>query len=655
MKVSSKLYSTFIILLFIILILGYAGFLVQRTLNTTFQKYAGKILPSAIEAIEMRAEMERVSEYSKLYEITGNGENRWRAWNSISGLQHELTTYLNNSRGHVTDSTLASINSNITSFMVYASNFLRTDKSTNPEKYEENKNLMNIQQLRVSYTLKALIDKDVANTKHTETILGEKTRTSLLLIICAIGLALVVFILAVVNTYLSILKPIKSLTETAKGIGDGNVEGKIDDFILIKDDEIGILARSFRKMVNHLVEVCESRNELNTEVNEEIEEKGKIIEYNEKLLQMKSASEPKSLEQAELLSNYSDNLLQPINGILGFVELLNQSTLSPEKKDFFVSQIKNNAVSLSQLIEDLSDLAKIESGKFKIRKTSFPALDLITEVTKLAETEKLKVHKKEIRIISNPDTSINELYADKYRIKQVFKKLIDNAIQHTEKGVIEIGYEQNKKDKRISFYIKDSGTGIPSYIRQTIFNKQKNQPNNLDKVGFSLAVCKSILNEMDGEIWMESTEGEGTTVYFSIKNEKKNTSFEPITSSNLDWSKRTILIADDEEINKVLIKECLEQTKVNLIYAQNGKEAVYLFSKTPNIDLILMDLKMPEMNGYKATEIIKTQNKDIPIIANTAYAMLYERESCLEKGFDDYIAKPFSVSDLITIINKHLK
>jgi len=199
--------------------------------------------------------------------------------------------------------------------------------------------------------------------------------------------------------------------------------------------------------------------------------------------------------------------------------------------------------------------------------------------------------------------------------------------------------------------------GVPSHIRQSIFNRQKGQPNNLDnkQVGFSLAVCKGILQEMNGDIWMESTEGEGTTVYFSIKQEAKQLTNEPITSSNLDWRDKTILVADDEEINKILISECLEQTNVKLLFARNGKEAVYLFSTTPKIDLILMDLKMPEMDGYKATEIIKIQNKNIPIIANTAYAMLYERDSCLEKGFDDYIAKPFSVSDLITIINKHLK
>jgi len=657
LKVSSKLYSTFVILLFIILILGYAGFLVQRTLNSNFQKYAGKILPNAIEAIKMRAEMERVSEYSRLYEITGNGENRWKAWNAINGLQRDISTYTLSSKGHIADSTLKNINNNIALFIQYSSNFLKTEKNQSPGKHEELKNLMNIQQLRISYTLNVLIDKDVLSTKQTETILGEKTRTSLLLIICAIAIALLVFIIAIISTYLSILKPIKSLTDTAKIIGEGNVEGTIEDYILIKEDEIGILARSFRKMVSHLVEVFESRNELNTEVNEEIEKKSQIIEYNDKLLKMKSKGEVGNSDQLTLFTTYSDNLIQPINGILGFIELLNQTNLSPEKKDYFISQIRNNAVSLSQLIEDLSDLAKIESGKLKINKSIFPAIDFLTEIIKIAEIEKLKVHKKEVKIITKPDTSITEFYTDKYRIKQIFKKLIDNAIQHTTKGQIEIGFELIQKEKKILFHVKDTGMGVPSHIRQSIFNRQKGQPNNLDnkQVGFSLAVCKGILQEMNGDIWMESTEGEGTTVYFSIKQEAKQLTNEPITSSNLDWRDKTILVADDEEINKILISECLEQTNVKLLFARNGKEAVYLFSTTPKIDLILMDLKMPEMDGYKATEIIKIQNKNIPIIANTAYAMLYERDSCLEKGFDDYIAKPFSVSDLITIINKHLK
>jgi CheY-like chemotaxis protein len=362
-------------------------------------------------------------------------------------------------------------------------------------------------------------------------------------------------------------------------------------------------------------------------------------------------------DQPSLIALYTDNLTQPINGILGFVELLNQSTISPEKKDYFLSQIKNNAVSLSQLIEDLSDLAKIETGTFKLSKKSFSLIDLFTEMVRLAEYEKNRLFKTTLQLVTKPDIEIKNIISDKYRLKQIFKKLIDNAIQYTDKGQIEIGYEALTKEKKIQFYVKDSGHGIPSHIRHTIFNKHKSRSFNFDnkQIGLSLAICKSILEEMGGEIWMESTEGEGTSVYFTISIENKVQDYEPITSSNVNWKDKVFLVVDDEEINKVLITECLEKTQATLLYAKNGKEAVYMFSTTPKLDIILMDIKMPEMDGYKATEIIKIQNKDIPIIANTAYAMIYERENCLQNGFDDYIAKPFSVSDLITVINKHLK
>jgi len=657
LKVSSKLYSTFVILFFIILILGYAGFLVQRTLNSNFQKYAGKILPNAIEAIKMRGEMDHVTEYARLYELTENGENRWKAWNAINGLQRSLTVYTASGTGHINDSTLRNIKSNVNLYIQYAGALLKTDKKLNPDSHEQLKNDMNIQQLRISYSLTKLIDQDVQNTKETESILGEKTKVSLIIIILAISLALLVFVWAVISTYLSILKPIKSLTKTAEIIGDGNVEGTIEDSILIKEDEIGILARSFRKMVNHLVEVFESRNDLNTEVNEEIEKKSQLIEYSDQLLRQKNKSKSSNNEQSILLASYSDSLSQPINGILGFIELLKQSSISVEKKDYFIQQIKDNAISLSQLIEDLSDIAKIETGNFKITKTTFSTIELLTEVVRLAETEKKKFHKNEIRIITQQNPSITDIYSDKYRIKQIYKKLIDNAIEHTEKGQIEIGIDSIKNEKRIQFSIKDTGNGIPSHIRHTIFNKQKNKTNNFDNktIGFSLAVCKSIVQELEGDIWIESTEGEGTTVFFSIKKDSNEKIDEPITSSSVDWKNKVILIVDDEEINKILISESLANTKAQLLFAKNGKEAVYVFTQTPKIDLILMDLKMPEMDGYKATEIIKTQNPNIPIIANTAYAMLYERESCFEKGFDDYIAKPFSVSDLVSIINKHIK
>jgi len=657
LKVSSKLYSTFIILFIIILTLGYAGFMVQDTLNNNFQKYAGKILPNAIEAIKMRAEMERVSEYSRLYELTGDGENKWKAINAINGLERGLKIYTISARGHIVDSTLKDITSNISLFISYSQNFLNTDKSVNPGSYEQYKNLMNIQELKISFSLNTIIDKDVISTKKTESLLGETTHQSMVLILFAIGISLIVFLLAVVATYLSIVKPIKSLTKTAKIIGEGNVEGTIETYILDKNDEIGVLAQSFKKMVKHLIEVFESRNELNTEVNEEIEKRSKVLEHNERLLKMKSKNDNPKNEQSSLIASFTDNLTQPINGILGFVELLHQSTISPEKKEYFISQIKNNAVSLSQLIEDLSDLAKIESGKFKLSKVSFPLIDLFTEIVRLAELEKNKLYKTDLRLVTQPDISIGTIFFDKYRLKQILKKLVDNAIQYTEKGQIEIGYDAFQQEKKIQFYVKDSGNGIPSHIRQTIFNKQKSQSNTIDnkQIGLSLAICKSIIEEMGGDIWMESTEGEGTIVYFTISIENQTNVFEPLTVSNVDWKDKVFLVVDDEEINKVLITECLEKTNATLLYAKNGKEAVYMFSTTPKLDIILMDIKMPEMDGYKATEIIKIQNKNIPIIANTAYAMMYERENCLENGFDDYIAKPFSVSDLITVINKHLK
>ena len=196
--------------------------MVQKTLNTNFQKYAGKILPNAIEAIKMRGEMERVSEYAKLFELTGNGENRWNSWNSINGLKRSLSIYIESSKGHINDSTLKSINTNVLLFIDYAESFLKTDKNKNPEAFEQAKNLMNVQLLKLSYTLKFLIDKDVENTKRTEAILGEKTRQSLVLIICVIILAITIFIFAVVITYISILKPIKSLTDTAQ-IGRAHV------------------------------------------------------------------------------------------------------------------------------------------------------------------------------------------------------------------------------------------------------------------------------------------------------------------------------------------------------------------------------------------------------------------------------------------------
>ncbi len=656
MKVSNKLYSTFLVLLIIIFALGYAGIIVQQSLNTNFQKYAGKVLPSAIEAIKMKAEMEQVMEYSHLYEITSKGENRWKAWNEISNIKRSLIIYTTNSKGHVPDSVLKMIKANVTLFIEYASKYLQIDKTIDSGSTEQYKNLMKIQELKVTYTLKKLIDKDVANTKKTESILKDKTKLSFYLIIIALIVSIVIFLISILNTYFSILKPIKSLTTTSEIISKGNIETKINPTLLKKTDEIGSLARSFDTMVSYLTEMNESRNDLNIEVNEELEKNSKIIESNETLLKLKEKMEHAPLQQSTMLSTFSDDILAPINGILGYVELLNQYAISPEKRQLFTVNIKDNALVLLKFIEDLSNLAKIETGKFKILNTAFSLNDFLLQIITICESELDKAGKKHVQVVPDIDSSINIVFSDRYRLKQVFVKLIENAVKYTEYGSITIGYKFNENNGTILFYVKDTGIGIPENQSHHIFEKYKYLTRTDKKnTGFGLAVCRGIIGELKGEIWMESIDGSGTTVFFNVKYLTPAIENQIKETTHYNWADKLFLVADDEEINKVLIKECLESTKVSILFADNGLDAVNIFKNNKNIDLILMDIKMPEMDGYEATKLIKNIDSRIPIIANTAYAMLYERDKCLEIGCDDYIAKPFNITDLLSVINRNLK
>jgi len=594
--------------------LGYAGFMVQRSLNHNFQKFAGKILPSAIESVKMKANMDQIMEYSRLYELTGNGEHKWKAWNAFNAVDQNLSIYIINSKGHLPDSLIQSIQANVKLFLQYSSSYLQTDKVKNPGALEEYKNLMTIQELKITSILKRLIDKDVVNTKKTETILEEKTKLSFILILSALSFSILIFIIALIVTYISIVRPIRILARTAKIIGTGNIDEKLPANILTKKDEIGILANSFDNMVKYLIDLSNSMNDLNIEVNEEIEKKGQIIEQTEKLRKFKEKTENSPTKQSSLITTFSDDLMTPLNGILGFAELLKQDALPPEKKTLFINQIKDNALSLSHLVEDIADIAKIETGKFKILKTAFSLVDFFKDLNTLENTEKQRFPDHEVQIKFSIDQSVNLIFTDKYRLKQIFKKLIENAVKFTEKGTIIIGNEYAKTDNRIIFFVKDSGIGISDSDRNQMFEKFRyHTRKDGSNLGFGLAVCKGIVEELNGEIWIESFKEGGTQVFFKLDFEIPENDQSWYNSSNFNWKNKVFLVVDDEDIHRLILKRTLENNGYVILAAANGAEGLEIM-RTLKVDLAIVDLEMPVMDGMEATRIIRQEiSKTLPM------------------------------------------
>ncbi|MBN2519961.1 MAG: response regulator, partial [Bacteroidales bacterium] len=325
-----------------------------------------------------------------------------------------------------------------------------------------------------------------------------------------------------------------------------------------------------------------------------------------------------------------------------------------------ISHIKTNSEVLLNLVDDIIDLSLIEAGDLHISKTWHNLNDILRSVYVYHKKKKGIYSSGEVKFHMRINERLNTLniYTDSIRFRQIFNYLIKNAFKFTYQGYIEFGY-QIKKDNLV-FYVKDSGIGIPKERHNEIFKVFRKFDVEESKIyqgtGLGLSIAKKLVNLLDGEIWVESEPGKGSVFYFSVPVENINVGETKTVKREVekDWNDKTILVVDDLDYNYELIVTALKRTKANLLRASDGNEAVEICKKNNNIDLILMDIRMPVMDGYEATREIKKINDHIPIIAQTAYAMFEEREKSLMVGCNDYITKPISKKFLLEVIDKYL-
>ena len=272
-------------------------------------------------------------------------------------------------------------------------------------------------------------------------------------------------------------------------------------------------------------------------------------------------------------------------------------------------------------------------------------------------------NKIEIKFIKKEDEDII-LYTDSIRLQQILINLIDNALKFTENGFVEIGYsiKESVNKNEVIFYIKDTGIGLTKQQQNKIFSRFTKLENEREKLyrgaGLGLSICKNIVELLDGEIWLDSELNKGSTFYFSIpynkdiQNKKEKHTVAQVVK-NFDLSDKTLLIAEDEISNFKLLQMFLSETNIKIIHAKNGNE-VYEKYKKEKIDIILMDIKMPISDGLKTTKKIRLENPNIPIIAQTAFAMENDKNMCINNGCNDYITKPIKKHRLLDLIYKHL-
>jgi signal transduction histidine kinase len=430
--------------------------------------------------------------------------------------------------------------------------------------------------------------------------------------------------------------------------GDYTVQCNISQ----KNDEMDALGMGINMMIDDLQNNVDLKKQ-----------NRKMQALNHELRIAKEKAQESDHLKSAFLSNMSHEIRSPMNAIIGFTKLLSRPQLSPEKQLEYISYIRNSGEQLLALINDIIDVSKIESNQLTISKELCSINQLLKQVIEIIRQNK--------KLITNPEitlrTSLNTgedyiLNTDPVRFKQIFINLLNNAINFTERGYIELGYSLTSKDNQeyIKLFVKDTGLGIPKNQQDVIFERFRQIHNDRfqEGTGLGLSITKGLVDLLGGKIMLESDINKGSTfyVYFPYK-QIKNSESPHITKqkkqTSIDLTGYSIYIAEDRLESYILLEDILMPLGADIRQALNGKELLELIEEK-EADLVLLDIHMPVLNGYDTIREIRKRHYNFPVIAQTAYAMSDEYKKILKSGCNDYVSKPIDPDELIELIKKHL-
>ena len=392
-------------------------------------------------------------------------------------------------------------------------------------------------------------------------------------------------------------------------------------------------------------------------VKEDISEKKKMMED---LIKAKEQAEESDKLKTAFLNNISHEIRTPFNGILGFLSMLQYDDLSKTERDEYFNYINQSADRLMNTINDIVDISQIQSGQTKL---TISMINLRNFILNLVSRFKPEAEIKGLEFKSSielPD-HIGSVSTDSVKLTTILSNLISNAIKFTKTGSIELGLSLHNKN--LQFLVKDTGIGISKDKHQFIYYRFAQVDNSNTRAfegsGLGLAIAKEYGEMLGGKIWLESEEGKGSTFYFAFPYPeapgKESADYIQIPKAGEDKKipSLKILIAEDDEGSAVLLKIITSSFSTEILMARSGVEAVELCTKISDIDLVLMDIRMADMDGYEATRQIRQFNSEIVIIAQTAYALSGDRERAIGAGCNEYIAKPINKEQLITLVEKY--
>ncbi len=452
----------------------------------------------------------------------------------------------------------------------------------------------------------------------------------------------------------------------------------IDGFLLIAEQSHEIVMKNIlsayekpyeavglRKNGNEYALRLESRNipykgkqVRTTEFRDISEQKSAELE----IIKAKDKAEESDRLKSAFLANMSHEIRTPMNGILGFASLLKEPGLTGEQQQEYIKIIEKGGVRMLNIINNIVNISKIESGQMEV---SIQETNINEQIEYIYSFFKPEIEKKGIQFLLNNSLPLSEaiIKTDREKIYAILTNLVKNAIKYTENGSIEIGYyiKNDKEFTELEFYVKDTGIGIPKDRQKAIFERFI-QADIEDKMahqgaGLGLSISRAYAEIIGGKICLESEEGKGSTFYFTLPyktdvlrdnfhEDNKLTSIDK-TSAN----KFKILIVEDDEASEMLLSISIEKIAKEIITVRTGIEAVQACRNNPDIDFVLMDIQLPKMNGYEATQEIRKFNKEVIIIAQTAYGLSGEKDKGIAAGCNYYLPKPIDITELKRIIN----
>ncbi len=374
----------------------------------------------------------------------------------------------------------------------------------------------------------------------------------------------------------------------------------------------------------------------------------------QEFIEAKENAEEGDRLKSAFLANMSHEVRTPMNAIIGFSTLLDNEELETDKRKKYIQIIKGRCNDLLRIIDDILDISRIEAGQVDIFPEPFYISDFFNELMTIHQYRLESLEKTHLSIEIVPLTDNFQIYNDRQRLLQVMNNLLDNAIKFTSDGKITFGCKKFN-DTKLLFYVEDTGIGIPKDKFEIIFHRFRQAEDNLTRKfggnGLGLAISKPLVKLMGGDIWLESEEKSGSKFYFTIDKIKKQKS----TVQPASFLNKNILLVEDDRHSVGYMRIVLEQFGATITHARTGYDALHILDQGANFDLILMDIQLSDMSGLEVTRLIRDNDRDTPIIAQTAYAQQADRQVCLQAGCNDYIAKPIDDEDLIALVAKYIK